>query len=408
MDIGRVRFASFLIVLVLSTLAPLTALAAGPPSLQENADTDTTTILLGFPTDPQAAIRAARELIAAGNMMGAIKRMQLYVAEHPGSIPTRRFLGDLYFRTGQVDRAATIYEAILRDAPGDKETHNRLGTVYAEENRIDEAIQQFTSALPGTDSVDDLVELHRRKGDLVAYEGEVQTLARTYGSDPDIQAELGQLYYALREPALAATAYLHALDEDPSNLTALNGLGLAYLNLHEYDESVAIFRRCLRVDPTVYQCVNNMGAAQLEGHQLAAAKATLDRAFHLAPERGETFVNYGYLADEQNDWQRATGDYGKAIELYPYLREAYIDLAVDYERHQLYVLAQAVLVKGMASVHDDGRLHVLLGDAYQAQGDRVDALAQYRLGLQGTDPDAVSVATQRVSLLTATATAKPQ
>ena len=406
MHVGRVRFASFLVVLLLSTLAPLTALAAGPPYLQDNPDMDTT-IQDGFPSDPQAAIHAARELIAAGNMTGAIKRMQLYVAEHPGSIVTRRFLGDLYFRTGQVDRAATVYEEILRDVPRDKETHNRLGTVYAEENRIDDAIKQFTSALPGTDSVDDLVELHERKGDLGAYVGDVEMQAHAFPDDGDIQGELGQLYYALREPAQAVTVYLRALDEDPYNLTALNGLGLAYLNLHQYDKSIATFQRCLGVDPTVYPCVNNMGAAQLEGRQLVAAKASLDRAFHLAPERAETFVNYGYLADERNDWQRATGDYGKAIELYPYLREAYIDLALDYERHQLYVLAQAVLVKGMASVHDDGRLHVLLGDAYQAQGDRVDALAQYRLGLQGSDPDAVSVATQRMSLLTATATAKP-
>ncbi|MGC2244208.1 MAG: hypothetical protein WBA06_11325, partial [Candidatus Aquilonibacter sp.] len=87
---------------------------------------------------------------------------------------------------------------------------------------------------------------------------------------------------------------------------------------------------------------------------------------------------------------------------------AYIDLALDYQRHQLYVLEQAVLIKGIASVHDDGRLHVLLGDAYEAQGDRSDALMQFELGQKGTDPDAVSIATQRVSLLSASATSTPR
>ncbi|HTC31441.1 MAG TPA: hypothetical protein VK702_11995, partial [Candidatus Acidoferrum sp.] len=121
-----------------------------------------------------------------------------------------------------------------------------------------------------------------------------------------------------------------------------------------------------------------------------------------APERAETFVNYGYMADAQDNWQQAVAQYAKAIELYPYLREAYIDLALDYERHQLYVLAQAVLIKGIASVHDDGRLHVLLGDAYESQGDRSDALAQFVLGEKGSDPTAIGIATEQVSLLSAT------
>lgn len=356
--------------------------------------------LNGFPSDPAGAIRATRELIASGDMSGAIRKLSLYVAIHPGEIGPRRFLGDLYFRTGQIARAQFVYEEILKYAPGDKETHNRLGTVYAEENRVDDAIVQFNSALPGTDSVDDLVELHERKGDLDKYEVEMQKLARDYPEDPGIQSELGQVYYAIHQSAQSEVYYNRALAQDPRDLTALNGLGLALMDLHQYDDAVATFKKCLGVDPLSYQCQNNMAATYLEAKQLDTAKVALDKAFRDAPERAETFVNYGYLADMQDDWQRAVAQYAKAIELYPYLREAYIDLALDYERHQLYVLAQAVLIKGIASVHDDGRLHVLLGDAYEAQGDKANALAQFQLGAKGSDATAVGIATERVSLLT--------
>ncbi len=405
MHAGRVRVVS-LTALALALLVP--SLAFGQTTIIETNPSQGSTTRDGFPSNPKGAIQATRERIAAGDMNGAISRLQLYVVDHPDEIAPRRFLGDLYFRVGQIDRAEKLYKSIIRQDPGDKETHNRLGTVYAEENRVDDAIKQFESALPGTDSVNDLVELHRRKGDLGAYEAEVQAQAHDFPNDADIQAELGQLFYALRQPAQAVTIYLRALDSDPDDLTALNGLGLSYLNLHRYNQSVATFQRCLMVDPTLFQCMNNMGAAQLEAHQLAKATKTLDRAYRLEPERAETFVNYGYLADEQNDWQHAVAEYGKAIELYPYLREAYIDLALDYERHQLYVLAQAVLIKGIASVHDDGRLHVLLGDAYQAQGDRPDALTQFELGEKGSDPDAVTIATERVGSLSPAATTKPQ
>jgi tetratricopeptide (TPR) repeat protein len=381
---------------------PAFARADGPrvyvdPSVDDNT-------LTGFPSDPAGAIRATRELIAAGDMAGAIHKLSLYVVIHPGEVAPRRFLGDLYFRTGQIARAQFVYEEILKYAPNDKETHNRLGSVYAEENRVDDAIAQFNAALPGTDSVDDLVELHERKGDLDKYEIDAQKMAHDYPNDPGIQAELGQVYYAIHQPMQAEVYYKRALDQDPKDLTALNGLGLAQLDMHDYDSAVATFKQCLGIDPIAYQCQNNMGATYLEAKKTDQAKTALDKAFKDAPERAETFVNYGYMADLQDDWQRAVAQYAKAIELYPYLREAYIDLAVDYERRQLYVLAQAVLIKGIASVHDDGRLHVLLGDAYEAQGDKTDALAQFELGEKGSDATAVGIATQRVSLLTTSST----
>jgi len=367
-------------------VVPLAARADDQPPVYVRPMIDDT-VLNGFPSDPKGAIRATRERIAAGDMSGAIRRLEAYVIIHPGELEPRRFLGDLYFRTGQVARAAFAYEEILRDVPNDKETHNRLGTVYAEENRVDDAIEQFNDALPGTDSVGDLVALHVRKGDLAQYEVEVQKLAHNYPNDPAIQGELGQVYYALRQPAEAEVYYERALDQDPRNLTAINGLGLALLQLHRYDEATAQFKRCLGIQSSSYQCEDNMGATYLVAGQLDAAKKALDLAYALAPERAETFVNYGYLADTQGDWQHAITQYAKAIEL--------------YQRRQLYVLEQAVLLKGIASVHDDGRLHVLLGDAYEAQGNRSAALEQFRVAQSGSDPDAVSIATTRVSLLNA-------
>ncbi len=79
-------------------------------------------------------------------------------------------MGDLYYRQGHFDRAESVYRALLARNAHDKETHNRLGVVYATENRVDDAIEEFQSALPGTDSIRDLVLMHVRKGDLPRYE----------------------------------------------------------------------------------------------------------------------------------------------------------------------------------------------------------------------------------------------
>ncbi|HVA29276.1 MAG TPA: tetratricopeptide repeat protein, partial [Candidatus Baltobacteraceae bacterium] len=149
------------------------ALATPTVKMQLNPD-DYKTIT---PSDPAGAVKSTRELIAAGKMDDAVRHLETYVLQHPYEIGPRRFLGDLYVRVGQLDRAQSEYEAILRLVPGDKETHNRLGTVFAVRNRVDDAITQFTAALPGTDSVDDLVALHERRGDLASYKNEMDRIA---------------------------------------------------------------------------------------------------------------------------------------------------------------------------------------------------------------------------------------
>lgn len=351
----------------------------------------------GFASDPYGAITSTRELIAQGKMNEAIKHLETYVVAHPMEPGPARFLGDLYFRTGQLDRAKFTYEELLRQNPADKETHNRLGTVLAVQNQVDAAIDQFNKALPGTDSVDDLVALHTRKGDLQKYLAEIDRLSKQYTTDPGIQGEVGQVFNALHQPYPASVHFRQALDADPKNLTALNGLGLSLLMMHDFTGAEQQFTTCMSIDVYTYQCVNNLGATQLESHQLDKAKVTLDKAFHLAPERAETFVNYGFLADTQGDWQKAVSYYAQSIQMYPYLRESYIDIAIAYEEHKMYPLAQAVLIKGLASVNDDGRMHFLLGKAYELQGNRRDAMTQYKLAESGTDPDAARIAKIQVT-----------
>jgi tetratricopeptide (TPR) repeat protein len=354
----------------------------------------------GFASDPKGAIMAARQRIAAGDLGGAIKYLSTYVASHPDEIEPKRFLGDLYFRNRELGLAELEYIEILRAVPGDKETHNRLGTVYAVENRVDEAISQFNAALPGTDSVADLVDVHRRKGDLDKYEREMQHLAQEYPNQADLQAELGQVYAAVHQPYEASMYFQRALDDDQHSLTALNGLGLAYLSMRNYSDAEREFRTCLSEDETAYQCENNLGAAELEAGQYDDAKSTLDRAFHLGPEHAETLINYGYLDDTRGNWNEAVAEYAKAIALDPYLPEAYVNLALDYEARDMNSLAEALLLKGLASNGTDGRLHYLLGRAYEAQGETKLAIAAYKAAAASSDPDVARIAQQQVAAIT--------
>ena len=386
----------------------LGVLASAPARAQVFYNPSVDEIGNGLPSDPAGAIAQARARIAAGDLNGAIALLQRYVAAHPNENDPRRFLGDMYYRVGNNAKAEAAYRAILVYSPFDKETHNRLGTVYASESRIDDAIVEFDKSLPGTDSVDDLVALHERRGDLPAYRREMEQAVSHNPTDPDILSELGQVYTAIHRPLDALPIYKRALDADPSSLTALNGLGLAYLGMHDAGDASKTFLLCLKVDPELYSCLSNLGGSYLEEARFDDAAVALQRAHNLAPERYEAIVDLGYLADERNDWKTGVALYVKALGVWPYAPEAYIDLGSTYEEHGLYPLAQSVLVKGIAVAPQDGRLHFLLGRCFALQGKNDLAIAQYEAASQSLDPDIVRIARSAYGQLETATSPKPQ
>lgn len=384
-------------------LAAMGRPAAAQPKVESNPDV---IFAPKFASDPQGAIKAARERIAAGDLNGAVKELEIYVNSHPQESDPLRFLGDLYYRQGKFAKAEYVYQKLLHSNPKDKETHNRLGVVYATENQVDNAITQFNAALPGTDSVKDLVAMHERKGDLPLYRSEMEALARSQPTDASIQAEVGQIYSVLHQPGQAMMYYMRALDSDPSSLTAINGLGLSYLDTHAYKAAEGQFKRCLEIDSSNYTCENNLGATLLQMSLLDAAAPVLTRAHQMEPERPETLVNFGYLADAHNDWKRAVSYYVQATVVGPYLPEAYVDLGIDYEHNNLYPLAQSALLKGAAAAPQDGRIRYLLAVAYAAQGQTPLAMEQLKIAEQSLDPDVARIAQEEQSKLS-TSSAQP-
>ena len=352
--------------------------------------------------DQQSAIIRARQLIAAGNLDLAVSELSEFVNSHPDGADAARFLGDLYYRQGHFDRAESIYRALLAHNGHDKETHNRLGVVYATENRVEDAIQEFQSALPGTDSIRDLVLMHVRKGDLSSYESDMVRAAKDEPSDPDAQEELGEIYQTMHEPSEAILYFQRALDDDAHSIAALNGLGMAYLDMHAPSMASRYLQDCLNLDPFNYACLDNMGVSRIQATQYGDAFDVFVKAHRLEPERPEAIVNFGYLADMRGDWKRAVSFYVQAIAVDPYVPESYVNLGIDYEHNDLYNLAQAALLKGVAATPWDGRVRYLLARAYAAQGQKTLALAQLKAAQASLDPDVAAIAKEEAARLTAT------
>ncbi len=374
------------VALVLSGVAPVLA--------------ETTVIRLGPPIAPDPAVLdAARAKVAAGDTRGAINGLAPYVAANPRDIAAGRLLGDLYFRVPEYAQAEKVWKAILAIQPGDKETHNRLGSLYAVLDRIDDSIAEFQKSLPSRGGYAGLVMAHKRAGDLPEFLAKAEYAANHEQFNPQLWTDLGQFRRAVHqyEPALAA--FDRVVGIRPQSCAARVDVANVLVDLHRIDPAIAHLQRCLQIDPAYYPAVVNLGEAYLEKNEIATARPYFDRALKLRADGSEALVDIGYILDLQGDWKGAVAYYTRAIVADPLRPEAYIDLGYDYNEHRLFALAEAAFLKGLSISADDGRLHYMLAVAYNLQGKIGLAREQYRRAIESDETDVVRAAKNELALL---------
>jgi tetratricopeptide (TPR) repeat protein len=380
----------------IAVAAALVVVQAGPSLATE------TTVVFPSPNqiDP-AVLDAARAKVAAGDTKGAIDGLAPYVASHPQDAAAGRLLGDLYFRVPDYAKAEKVWKSLLAVDPGDRETHSRLGALYAAQDRINDAMYEFQLSLPSKNGYAGLVMTHKRAGDLPQYLAQLQSDTDHHPFDIGKWGELGQAQRALHHYDLAYDAFNHVVAIRPSSCSARVDVANALVDLGRIDPAITHLKACLATDANYYPAVVNLGEAYLEKNDFATARPHLDRALTIRPEGTEALVDIGYVYDAQGDWKTAVNYYNRAIRSDPMRPEAYIDLGYDYNEHRLFPLAEAAYIKGLSVSQDDGRLHYMLAVTYNLQGKIALAREQYRHAIASEEPIVVHAAKAELALLPA-------
>lgn len=371
-----------------------------PPASATAAPTEGTHDAKPGQGDP-VVLDAARAKVAAGDTKGAIDGLAPYVAAHPADAAAGRLLGDLYFRVPDYAKAEKTWKSILAVTPDDRETHSRLGALYAVEDRVGEAIGEFQASLPNRNGYAGLVMMHKRSGDLGDYIGQLQSDTEQHPFDVARWAELGQAERALRHFDESYQAFSHVAAIRPSSCSARVDVAYALVDLGRIDAAITHLKACIAIDANYYPAVVNLGEAYLEKAQYDTAQPYLDRALALRPDGPEALVDVGYLNDARGDWKTAIGYYNRAIRSDPLRPEAYIDLGYDYNEHRLFPLAEAAYLNGISVASDDGRLHYMLAVTYNVQGKIALARDQYEHALRSEEPLVVRLAKAELALLPA-------
>lgn len=347
------------------------------------------------------AVDEARARVAANDTAGAIAGLAVYVAAHPTDGRAGRLLGDLYFRVPDYKRAEVEWKRLIALDPLDRDTHNRLGGLYAALDRTSEAIAEFEKSLPTHSGFLNLVEAHRRAGDLPDFEHQLALRAQRLPDDVFAQLEYGQVLRILHRYDDALVVFRRLAELRPRSCPALVDLSNDLLDLGRIDDAMVHLKACLAIQPNDYAALVDYGEAYIEKSDLATARPFFEHARAVKDDGSEALVDIGYIEDAHGNWKDAIAFYQRAIAADPLQADAYIDLGFDYYEHDLFTLAEATFLKGISAVPLDGRLHYLLGVTYNVQGKIVLARAQYHSALGSYEPIVVRAAARDLSLLPA-------
>ncbi len=152
--------------------------------------------------------------------------LQGALAIDPQNIRIHKSLAQVYLRKGELSNAERTYRFILDLSHNDAESHFFLGTIYEEQNKRKEAIEEFKKALK--------------------YKPEY----------PDALNSLGYIYAEESINLEEAEQMLRkALQYDPNNGAYIDSLGWIYFKQGEYDKAVQELERASRLlpDPVIYE-----------------------------------------------------------------------------------------------------------------------------------------------------------
>ena len=143
----------------------------------------------------------------------------------PSSVSAWKNLGGSYMTVGQSDLAMQAFEKILELDPDDAEARYSLGDAYFRAKDYEKALQHYLRA------------------------------AENLSDNALLKYQVGASYFRSEQYAEAVEAFMEAarLSKDTDLLTyedAMFNLGVAYIQLEQYDAAVAVLERLLEVQET--------------------------------------------------------------------------------------------------------------------------------------------------------------
>jgi len=345
-------------------------------------------------------LQSAQSALESGNPEQAIRILSDYLRTHPEDSRARLALGEIYERTGQLEKAEPLLERAANASHSDPEIRLQWAVVLARLHKYKEAESALAGLSPPTDR-EARIRFYRLKASVALGLGKATAAAsemeKALALKPDdegltlataaaqLQSGNWQRAADLTKPIFGAThaptAGLMLLESQlganmdfqptldalranarntPNELAIRQRLAELLVAHSKFSESVEDFQRANELSPGRSDLLFNLALAQFQAGRLDDALASAGKCTEL----GDT----ADLEDLVGDIQEARGDnlaaaksYQAAVALAPNEEKYRLSLALELIRHKSFEAAKAVLEQADQLYPNSWRIHFALG-----------------------------------------------
>jgi tetratricopeptide (TPR) repeat protein len=247
-------------------------------------------------------------------------------------------LGSLLAQEGKLDEAMEYYQTALRYQPAFPEAHFFLGNALDEQGKLDEAVAEYQKALWFRPTQE---QTHIFMGIALAKQ-------KKYDE--------------------AIAHYTAALKLNPDSAVTHNNLARIFHTQGRLDAAIEHYNAALEIDPKLALAHNNLGILLIQKGSLVEGTRHLREALRLKPGNAETEFNLALALNQQQQWNEAAGLFTESMGNHPNDPSAHHEFAVALAhlkrtREAMGQYADALLIQPDSPDALDGLAWILSTDA---------------------------------------------
>ncbi|SHK47317.1 SPOR domain-containing protein [Thermocrinis minervae] len=183
--------------------------------------------------------------------------------------------------------------------------------------------------------------------------------------------DMGNASFVAKDYSSAIANYYKAVQENPKEPKLWNALGLAYMEVKEYEKAENAFLRALGIDGSYTLARMNLGILYLrKGEYLKAINflenAAQDETFE---KRHEAFYYLAKVYQAMNKEDEYIKNLQKSANYNPIFLPAQLELAEVYKNHGEYDKAESIYLFLLGNNIDPHRMQLMLAQIYYEKGD---------------------------------------
>ena len=295
----------------------------------------------------------------------------------------------------QYDKALAAFDTVRKQEPSSG-IYCYIGMVLQEQNRLNEALEAYQSALTFQAPPPIHGSAHLHLGIVYKAQGKLQ-LSKTHLKEalaltpetPEAYIHLGEVYLLQRQLDKAKHAYQQSILLNPNFTESYYGLGRVAEMQNDFISAVDDYRRAIKQNPydpqshyrlaIAYRCLQKLGAAEKAMAQFERMKNYSDNVHRFRetiyknPNTPILYVKLGQLHEKFENFADAQRVYQNAMVLYPSYFPAYHSLG-KVLIHQRALEEATIVYKKITEIQPDdvqawlklGVIHINLKQFEQA------------------------------------------